>query len=979
MKGALKNFFLVIVLFVTVFAIPISASVAEAQTTPTNTGLSAGFILFDRSQTSSGLSLDPATGNLIVTRQNNQTPLIIPAGSAVSSNQGTTVTFTKIEGAVIYTYVIRKNTNGVNELIDATREDTAAMDEKGGGGPVRTYFYDQAQGKLAAETDPQIARAYQILKNGSASLVAGFNQTPQATQLAQQLASPTEPKPEGDATTCNPSMFSAGSWITGACIMRIFAVIADAILRGTSYVLYFAGTFFDAAISYTVVNMKSNFDSFTSVGVIWSLIRDIVNICFIFVMIAISIGTILQLSTFNVKQLLAKVILAALIMNFSLFYTKVMIDASNIVTLAFYSKMTVNDSQNGRPADGGLSAAFLNTLRIGSIYSRTAGSQALDTLSNQTNAQLTANGNTAVSYGLSSSKYWDIILVSLFGSVALIIVAIAFFSATIMLLFRFFMLIVLLATSVLPIASMILPQTSKLTSRWWNYLSKELLALPVFMIVMYVSFITMKSKAFENLAGVNTGSGTIAAAGFSSIGANSGVGLMNTILSFTFTVALIFGAVIAAQSLGGYGAGLTGVMFKKLNSTFGRNTLGRTAKLAGKTYDRAASSQIMEKTGFGKTLKTLGSLTGINEVLQGARKGFKAGEEYKYGYQSLSDREKELKGIDSRNTALYAEREVTNGIMNYLPLQQVIEQKIKDGIKLEAHEADAKATYEKSLANSSPKQLAALKLEVQKKIAKDLTDDTFAGLLKSDDVKDDETLQRTLRDARTSFIKALIPQNPADAEKFFDGVLSGTQVLTDKQKAVMDEITPEKVKHMGPEFFDTGTKQGQFFARFMPKKAYDAFQDDKNVGAYAKAQFKAQRVEGAKTDLNNLPHIPLANKPAVIQRLKGAISSMDGKTLRKYLKETGVLDRPLSDMTEEEKHVIAAVSQPQLESFEKQDSFDEDFDSFAQRLGGAIRAVGDPANGYSGFTSAYKYVRPNDDRSNKGYRFWNDRSVSGRP
>lgn len=964
MKGALKNFCLVIVLFVTVFAIPISANVAEAQTTPTNTGLGAGFILFDRSQTSSGLSLDPATGNLIVTRQNNQTPLIIPAGSAVSSNQGTTVTFTKVEGAVIYTYIIRKNINGVNELIDATREDTAAMDEKGGGGPVRTYFYDQAQGKLATETDPQIARAYQILKNGSASLVAGFNQTPQATQLAQQLASPTEPKPEGDATKCEPGITN---YLTGACIARGFALFADFVLRGTSYVLYIAGLLFDTAINYTVVNMKTNFDGFDSVGLIWALIRDIVNICFIFVMIAISIGTILQLSAFNVKQLLAKVILAALIMNFSLFYTKVLIDASNIVTLAFYSKMTVNDQANGKsPADGGLSAAFLNTLKVGSIYSRVAGSQALNTASNSSGVQRLEN--SAQSYGLTSTKYWDIFLVSAFGSIALIIVAIAFFSAAIMLIFRFFMLIVLLATSILPIASMILPQTASLTGRWWKYLWKELLALPVFMIVMYLSFITMKSRALTSLSIPND-------PGFAGLGTSSGPGFMNTALSFSFTVALIFGAVIAAQSLGGYGAGLTGSTFsalrKRAQSVVGRNTLGRIAQKTGKGYDRMASSNFIQNTKLGKFIDSASGALGINSALQGIRGGLKKGEKAKYGYQSLEEYDKEQKGIRSGYINQNQERQLGNHVSDYLSQQERIEKQLAEGTTpLSTKDGELRSKYESALAKMSGKQLGELEVDVIKKIAKDIGSDQFDNILKSDKFKDNPALQQSIKDARMSFVKDLLPSGENE-DDFYKSVLDGKAVLTDKQKEVIGKINPDNVHLLNPEYLDTTTTKGKFYARMLTKKAHDKYQESKNVGAYAKAQIKAERVQGAVDDLAQLRDtanpIPTALVSKKGEQLKSAVSAMDGKSLTDYLNKSGILGK--ANITGHDRYVIAGITQSQLEALEKE----EVDDTFAAQVGAAIRKAG-VTKGAGETINAYKYVKDpakgKGNKPSKGNLFW---------
>ena len=68
--------------------------------------------------------------------------------------------------------------------------------------------------------------------------------------------------------------------------------------------------------------------------------RDLANMFFIFILLYIAIATILEIAAYNAKALLARLIIVALLLNFSLFFTRVIIDASNIWGSAFYDRIS---------------------------------------------------------------------------------------------------------------------------------------------------------------------------------------------------------------------------------------------------------------------------------------------------------------------------------------------------------------------------------------------------------------------------------------------------------------------------------------------------------------------------------------------------------------------------------------------------------------------------------------------------------------
>ena len=72
----------------------------------------------------------------------------------------------------------------------------------------------------------------------------------------------------------------------------------------------------------------------------WTIVRDLSNIFFILILLYIAIKMILGLGGAEVKKMIVNVIIVALLINFSMFFTQVVIDSSNILALIFYNKLS---------------------------------------------------------------------------------------------------------------------------------------------------------------------------------------------------------------------------------------------------------------------------------------------------------------------------------------------------------------------------------------------------------------------------------------------------------------------------------------------------------------------------------------------------------------------------------------------------------------------------------------------------------------
>ena len=107
----------------------------------------------------------------------------------------------------------------------------------------------------------------------------------------------------------------------------------------------------------------------------WSTVRDIANVFFIFLLLYTALSLVLSLHGFDAKKMIAKIIIVALLINFSLFFCHVAIDASNILSRVFYNAMSIS-SQGNDPTttiaglkEQSISAAVISGVQPQQIFS----------------------------------------------------------------------------------------------------------------------------------------------------------------------------------------------------------------------------------------------------------------------------------------------------------------------------------------------------------------------------------------------------------------------------------------------------------------------------------------------------------------------------------------------------------------------------------------------------------------------------------
>lgn len=401
----------------------------------------------------------------------------------------------------------------------------------------------------------------------------------------------------------------------------------DILLKIASFTLTFTGFLLNMSVIFTT-HIKDIYDATPAIRNVWVIIRNISSIFIIFMLLYSSIQTILGIGSPNLKKLIGNIIMAGLLINFSLFFTKVAIDASNLVSLQFYRAIapeyssTLDNSSPGKWMsgafyDGGISNVFMQSLKIQTIYHPE---------------------NSGIKGQTDTVKISAAIIVATYGGVILMLFAsISFLAASVAFVIRTVLLLVLMAFSPVYFAGMIFPVIKKdVSNEWMKYLTNQLLFMPIYLLLMYVSMTVISDSGFmsflQSKDGVTSGSFLMKQ--------------MGIVLQYVIAIFFINLPLIGAVKFGAIGTKFAENMTKGLKEKIysqpgiiGRNTLGRVGRTLGGSFDSTAAK--WQSNPVGKRVSSALRTVGISQAVRG---GLDTMEKGKYGSgQNLADIEKEDK------------------------------------------------------------------------------------------------------------------------------------------------------------------------------------------------------------------------------------------------------------------------------------------------------------------------------------------------
>ncbi|MFA5841517.1 MAG: hypothetical protein WC835_00965 [Candidatus Paceibacterota bacterium] len=408
----------------------------------------------------------------------------------------------------------------------------------------------------------------------------------QAPVLSGQTAGGDTSTSGGEAAAkAAASKAAAEKALQDKCGSTFFSVISDPVncllpyvanwaLGMAGYLLWMAGVFLNYSAVFTL-NL-SEFAAKLNIDTTWATIRDMMNIVFIFTLLWVSINTILGLGN-DAKKLLASIIISALLINFSLFFTKVVIDVSNVVALQFYTGITGGKFIGPSASmDGGISDQFMARLKLTSIYDAGRSGASVDGTTGEI-AALTA-GNVVTS--------------AIMGTIFVIITAFVFFTAGLMLAARSAILVILMVTSPIGFIGGFIPKLATYTKKWQDELANQALFAPVFFMLIWMILKMTESK---------TGGET--AVSFAAAIAGGKADFISVIFNYVVLIAFIIAALNVAKDM----SGKAGAAFSK----FGATAMGSIAGGAGGWALRKSLGSLSQAAARSEGLKNFSEKAGL--------------------------------------------------------------------------------------------------------------------------------------------------------------------------------------------------------------------------------------------------------------------------------------------------------------------------------------------------------------------------------
>lgn len=242
----------------------------------------------------------------------------------------------------------------------------------------------------------------------------------------------------------------------------------------TYYLLYIpavgllalSGYIFDFVLSLSI---DHTFINQAFVSELWKIIRDFSNMIFIFILLYAGIQTILGFGKW--QQTILQVVIVALLVNFSMFFTKVVIDAGNILAIGVYEGM-------GATKVAGIDRPH-KTEAMGKVQERTVSATLVNSLSPQQFAKLSANNRGAA------------VTIFIIASIVCAYAAFIFAKASLLFVGRLIAFWFLMAVSPFALISMALPKGN--IWQWWtNTLINQAFVAPVFLIFIYFILTAIK-------------------------------------------------------------------------------------------------------------------------------------------------------------------------------------------------------------------------------------------------------------------------------------------------------------------------------------------------------------------------------------------------------------------------------------------------------------------------------------------------------
>jgi len=377
----------------------------------------------------------------------------------------------------------------------------------------------------------------------------------------------------------------------------------SAVANFIGWVLFYIASSFSTAVGFlieTLVQYIVIYNEFVNHKIVstgWTIVRDVANNFFIVILLVIAVATTLrQPAQYQYQSALPKLLIMAVLINFSKLFTGILIDISQILTIFFANALI---SGNARQV-------ILVSLGLGSLY---------------------------------EAKNWStfgnpqVILQLILALVMSVVAVVVILSLAMMLVVRIITLWFLIILSPAAFFAYAVPGGQQYFSQWWGRLTKELIVGPVAMFFLYLSLfagaVTQTSNLNDRTTSLTGGSSVNSVTDIANPAAE--VPAFGTfpeqMFNFLIVIGLLVMTLVAAQTVGAEGSKFAGAGLAKLNGwknkgvSFGKKyTVDAAAGLGKYAAKSAAGKAWSGAKGVGLALdaasggKLSGAISGVRRV-----------------------------------------------------------------------------------------------------------------------------------------------------------------------------------------------------------------------------------------------------------------------------------------------------------------------------------------------------------------------------
>jgi len=315
----------------------------------------------------------------------------------------------------------------------------------------------------------------------------------------------------------------------------------------------------------------------------WVMVRDLCNMFFILIVLIIAFATILRIERFSIKQLLKKVIIMAILINFSKTICGLMIDAAGVVMMTF-----VNGFKDlGGPGITQILGIDM-MLKLGGLQgdTTTQADQGVDIIDRSD--ERIANADS----GNNTVGFWDIILTYTLALVYMLVAMVVLLAMLGVLITRMIMLWIYIIISPMAYIASVLPSTSSMASKWWSTFTSYVVTGPMLAFFIWLSLSTLMSVSSSNPYNVTTTMLNGPATNGLTTASGSKIGTTDFFIGYVVAIGLLIGGLIVSKEYGGVVGSAAGWGYNQIKggANWAKQTAMKPVKYAGEKSVQAAKA-----------------------------------------------------------------------------------------------------------------------------------------------------------------------------------------------------------------------------------------------------------------------------------------------------------------------------------------------------------------------------------------------------